>query len=249
MTPRAQKALTSSQVVVGYKMYIDLVRPLLSGQEVIATGMMGELQRCQLAIDRALAGSRVALISSGDVGVYGMAGLALEICQERGLRLGPLSGGPDVDLPLEVVPGVPALAAAAALLGAPLMHDFASVSLSDLMTPWEVIKKRVDAAAAADFVLVIYNPKSKKRDWQLAEVREILLHHRQPETPVGIVSRAMRAGQEVTVTNLGEMLKHPVDMQTIIIIGNSQTYQAGGHMITPRGYLAKYTLGDEKAEA
>lgn len=249
MTPRAQKALTSSQVVVGYKMYIDLVRPLLSGQEVIATGMMGELQRCQLAIDRALAGSRVALISSGDVGVYGMAGLALEICQERGLRLGPLSGGPDVDLPLEVVPGVPALAAAAALLGAPLMHDFASVSLSDLMTPWEVIKKRVDAAAAADFVLVIYNPKSKKRDWQLAKVREILLHHRQPETPVGIVSRAMRAGQEVTVTNLGEMLKHPVDMQTIIIIGNSQTYEAGGHMITPRGYLAKYTLGDEKAEA
>jgi precorrin-3B C17-methyltransferase len=249
LTPRAQKALTSSQVIVGYKMYVDLVRPLLSGQEVIATGMMGELQRCQLAIDRALAGSRVALISSGDVGVYGMAGLALEICQERGLRLGPLSGGPEVDLPLEVVPGVPALAAAAALLGAPLMHDFASVSLSDLMTPWEVIKKRVDAAAAADFVLVIYNPKSKKRDWQLAKVREILLHHRQPETPVGIVSRAMRAGQEVTVTNLGEMLKHPVDMQTIIIIGNSQTYQAGGHMITPRGYLAKYTLGDEKAEA
>jgi precorrin-3B C17-methyltransferase / cobalt-factor III methyltransferase len=221
-------------------MYVDLVRPLLDGQEVIATGMMGELQRCQLAVDRALAGAKVALISSGDVGVYGMAGLALEICQERGLRLGPLTGGPDVDLPLEVVPGIPALAAGAALLGAPLMHDFASVSLSDLMTPWEVIKKRIEAAAAADFVLVIYNPKSKKRDWQLAKVREILLLHRQPETPVGIVRRAMREGQEVRLTSLAEMLQHPVDMQTIIIIGNSQTYAAGGYMVTPRGYLAKY---------
>ena len=227
-------------------MYIDLVRPLLSNQEVIATGMMGELQRCQLAIDRALAGARVALISSGDVGIYGMAGLALEVCQERGIRLGPLSSGSEIDLPLEVVPGVPALAAAAALLGAPLMHDFASVSLSDLMTPWEVIKKRVEAAAAADFVLVIYNPKSKKRDWQLAKVQEILLHYRQPETPVGIVSRAMREGQEVRVTSLGEMLQHPVDMQTIIIIGNSQTYEAGGYMITPRGYLDKYTFGRGK---
>ena len=247
LTPRARKLLASSQVVVGYKMYVDLVRPLLSGQEVIATGMMGELQRCQLAIDRALAGARVALVSSGDVGVYGMAGLALEICQERGIRLGPLSGGPEVDLPLEVVPGVPALAAAAALLGAPLMHDFASVSLSDLMTPWEVIKKRMEAAAAADFVMVIYNPKSKKRDWQLGKVREILLHYRRPETPVGIVSRAMREGQDVRVTSLGEMLQHPVDMQTIIIIGNSQTYEAGGYMITPRGYLDKYTLGEEKS--
>ncbi len=159
-------------------MYVDLVQPLLSDQEVIATGMMGELQRCQLAIDRALAGAKVALVSSGDVGVYGMAGLALEICQERGLRLGPLSGGPEVDLPLEVIPGVPALAAAAALLGAPLMHDFVSVSLSDLLTPWEIIKKRLESAAAADFVIVIYNPKSKKRDWQLGAVREMVLQHR-----------------------------------------------------------------------
>jgi precorrin-3B C17-methyltransferase len=244
LTPRARAALAASQVVVGYKMYVDLVQPLLSGQEVVATGMMGELQRCQLAIDRALAGAKVALVSSGDVGVYGMAGLALEICRERGIRLGPLSGGPDIDLPLEVIPGVPALAAAAALLGAPLMHDFVSISLSDLLTPWEIIKKRVEAAAAADFVIVIYNPKSKKRDWQLGIVREMIMKHRGAETPVGIVSRAMREGQEVTITSLTEMLQHPVDMQTIIIIGNSQTYAAGGYMITPRGYLNKYDLDD-----
>jgi precorrin-3B C17-methyltransferase len=229
-------------VVVGYKMYIELVRPLLQGQEIVATGMMGELQRCQLAIDRALAGAKVALVSSGDVGIYGMAGLVLEICRERGLRLGPLEAGSEADLALEVIPGVPALAAAAALLGAPLMHDFASISLSDLLTPWEIIKKRVEAAAAADFVIVMYNPKSKKRDWQLGAVREMVVQHRRPETPVGIVSRAMREGQEVIITSLAEMLQHPVDMQTIIIIGNSQTYAAGGHMITPRGYLDKYEL-------
>ena len=248
LTPRALEALAASEVVVGYKMYVELVRPLLQGQEIVATGMMGELQRCQLAIDRALAGAKVALVSSGDVGIYGMAGLALEICRERGLRLGPLAAaGRMLDLPLEVIPGVPALAAAAALLGAPLMHDFVSISLSDLLTPWEIIKKRVEAAAAADFVIVMYNPKSKKRDWQLGAVREMVLQHRRPETPVGIVSRAMREGQEVIITSLAEMLQHPVDMQTIIIIGNSQTYASGGHMITPRGYLDKYDLDEKKS--
>jgi len=223
-------------------MYVDLVQPLLTGQEVIATGMMGEVQRCQLAIDRALAGARVALVSSGDVGIYGMAGLALEICRERGLHVGVLNGGPGVDLPLEVIPGVPALAAAAALLGAPLMHDFASISLSDLLTPWEVIHKRVEAAAAADFVIVLYNPKSKKRDWQLGKVRDLILGHRPATTPVGIVRRAMREGQEVVVTDLGNMLIYPVDMQTIVIIGNSRTSEVDGMIITPRGYLDKYDL-------
>jgi precorrin-3B C17-methyltransferase len=246
LTPRAREALAASEVVVGYKMYVDLVQPLLTGQEVMATGMMGELKRCQLAIDRALAGEKVALVSSGDVGVYGMAGLALELCRERGLRLGPLGSGPEVDLALEVVPGVPALSAAAALLGAPLMHDFVAISLSDLLTPWEVIQKRVEAAAAADFVIVIYNPKSKKRDWQLGTVREMILKHRGPKTPVGIVSRAMREGQEVIITSLAEMQQHPVDMQTLIIVGNSQTYAAGGYMITPRGYLDKYELAGGK---
>lgn len=228
---------------MGYKTYVDLIAPLLAGQEVLATGMLGEMQRCQMAIDRALAGESVALISSGDVGIYGMAGLVLEICQERQIRPGPRNGAAEVDLPLEIIPGVPALAAGAALLGAPLMHDFAAISLSDLLTPWEVIVKRVSAAAAADFVLVIYNPQSKKRHWQLGAVRDLILQHRQPQTPVGIVSRAMREGQTVTITTLAEMLQHPVDMQTIVLIGNSQTYAYGGYLVTPRGYLAKYEVG------
>ena len=127
------------------------------------------------------------------------------------------------------------------------MHDFVSISLSDLLTPWEIIKKRLESAAAADFVIVIYNPKSKKRDWQLGAVREMVLQHRGTKTPVGIVSRAMREGQEVIITSLEEMLQHPVDMQTIVIIGNSQTYATGGYMITPRGYLDKYDLKEEKS--
>ncbi len=235
--------MATSRVVVGYKTYVELIAPLLVGQEVLATGMLGEVQRCQLAIDRALAGDAVALISSGDVGIYGMAGLVLEICRERRLRPGPIAGGPEVDLPLEIIPGVPALAAGAALLGAPLMHDFAVISLSDLLTPWEVIEQRVGAAAAADFVLVLYNPKSKKRHWQLGAVRDLVLRHRPPETPVGIVSRAMRPGQTVTITTLADMLQSAVDMQTIVLIGNSQTYAYGDYLVTPRGYLAKYEMG------
>ncbi len=223
---------------MGYKTYVELVQPLLVDKEVVATGMMGEIERCQLAIDRALAGDRVALISSGDVGIYGMAGLALEICQHRGISLAP-PGETTAALTVEVIPGVPALAAAAALLGAPLMHDFVAISLSDLLTPWETITKRLHAAADADFVLVIYNPKSRKRDWQLAAVRDLVLQYRPPATPVGIVSRAARPGQQVILTTLADMLLHPVDMQTILIIGNSQTYAAQGLMITPRGYERK----------
>jgi precorrin-3B C17-methyltransferase len=169
-----------------------------------------------------------------------MAGLVLEMCAVQGLKVGPPEAGADVDLYLEMIPGVPALAAGAALLGAPLMHDFVVISLSDLLTPWETILKRLELAAQGDFVIVLYNPKSKKRDWQLGAVRDLLLGYKTPETPVGIVSRAMREGQEVVVTTLEEMLKHPVDMQTIVIVGNSQTFTYGPYMITPRGYLAKY---------
>ncbi len=235
-------------MVVGYRTYLELIVPFLSHQEVVATGMKGEVKRCQAAIDRARAGARVALVSSGDAGIYGMAGLVLEICAARELQIGPPEGAGEVDLHLEVIPGVPALAAAAALLGAPLMHDFAAISLSDLLTPWETIQKRVELAAQGDLVIVLYNPKSKKRDWQLAAVRELLLQVKDPATPVGIVSKAMREGQEVTVTTLGEMLQHPVDMQTVVVIGNSQTFAYGPYMITPRGYLAKYQVVDTKSE-
>lgn len=241
--PRAKEALTEAQVIVGYQTYIDLVRPLLDEQEVVATGMKAEVKRCQLALDQACAGQRVALVSSGDAGIYGMAGLVLEMCAAQGLKVGPPEGEADVDFHLEVIPGVPALAAGAALLGAPLMHDFVAISLSDLLTPWETIVKRLELVAQGDFVIVIYNPKSRKRDWQLGAVRDLLLNHKDPLTPVGIVSRAMRKGQEIVITTLQDLPNHPVDMQTIVIVGNSQTHAYGSYMITPRGYLTKY--GDQ----
>jgi precorrin-3B C17-methyltransferase len=240
LTPRAQGALAAAEVVVGYQTYIDLVWPLLNDQEVVATGMKAEVKRGQLALDRARAGQRVALVSSGDVGIYGMAGLILEMCAAQGLKVGPPEGEAEVDFHLEVIPGVPALAAGAALLGAPLMHDFVAISLSDLLTPWETIEKRLELAAQGDFVIVLYNPKSKKRDWQLGAVQELLLRFRDPATPVGIVSRAMRRGQAVTITTLDRLTENPVDMQTIVVVGNSQTHTYGPYMITPRGYRDKY---------
>jgi precorrin-3B C17-methyltransferase len=204
--------------------------------------MKAEVKRCQAALHRVLAGQQVALVSSGDAGVYGMAGLVLEMCAAQGLKVGPPGAGPGVDLYLEVIPGIPALAAGAALMGAPLMHDFAAISLSDLLTPWELIERRVTAAAQGDFVIVLYNPKSKKRDWQLKAVVELLLRHRDPGTPAGLVCQAMRPGQEVVLTTLRDLPEQPVDMQTIIIVGNSQTFRYGDYLVTPRGYLAKYQV-------
>jgi precorrin-3B C17-methyltransferase len=241
IVPRAQTALAEAQVIMGYQTYIELVRPLLNDQEVVSTGMKAEVKRCQLALDQACAGQKVALVSSGDAGIYGMAGLVLEMCAAQGLKVGPPEGEADVDFYLEVIPGVPALAAGAALLGAPLMHDFVAISLSDLLTPWETIVKRLELVAQGDFVIVLYNPKSKKRDWQLGVVRDLLMGHKDPLTPVGIVSRAMRKGQEIVITTLQDLLNHPVDMQTVVIVGNSKTHTYGPYMITPRGYLTKYS--------
>jgi precorrin-3B C17-methyltransferase len=178
-----------------------------------------------------------------------MAGLVLEMCAAQGLKVGPPEAAHEVDLYLEVIPGIPALAAGASLLGAPLMHDFAAISLSDLLTPWEVIQRRVEAAAQADFVIVLYNPKSKKRDWQLKAVVELLLRHREPSTPVGIVRQAMRPEENITLTTLKKLPEQEVDMQSIVFVGNSQTLQYGGYMITPRGYLAKYQVTDQKKPA
>jgi precorrin-3B C17-methyltransferase len=248
LAPRARAALEASQVVVGYQTYVDLIADLLTHQEVVATGMKAEVKRCQAAIDRIRAGQNVALVSSGDAGIYGMAGLVLEVCAAQGLRVGPADADREVDLYLEVIPGIPALAAGAALLGAPLMHDFASISLSDLLTPWEIIQRRVEAAAQGDFVIVLYNPKSKKRDWQLKSVVELLLKHRKPSTPVGLVGRAMRQGEEVVITTLEKLPDQPVDMQTIVLVGNSQSFQYGDYMVTPRGYLAKYQVAGQEQE-
>ena len=236
ITPAARKALENSEVVIGYRTYVDLIRPILGNQETVASSMRQELERVNLALDRALAGETVSLVSSGDAGIYGMAGLVLEVCRAKEIPVAPEPEG----LQITFVPGVPAFAAAGSLLGAPLMHDFAAISLSDLLTPWEIIEKRLRMAAEGDFVVAIYNPKSKKRDWQIGKAQEILLEHRQGATPVGIVSRATREGEEITITDLENMLSHPIDMQTVIIVGNSRTLTHGSLLVTPRGYLDKY---------
>ncbi len=224
----AVAAITSSNWVVGYTRYVDLVRPLVKEKNVFSTGMTHEVERCRKAIELALEGNIVSVISSGDSGVYGMAGLVFEIAFSDGIR----------DLKIEVVPGIPAFVGAAAILGAPLMHDFASISLSDLLTDWSKIEDRIEAAVKADFVMVLYNPKSSKRKEGLGRAMEIIKRHRGEATPVGIVRNATRTGQEVIVTSIGGFNEYydRVDMLSIIIVGNSQSYAGSGRIITPRGY-------------
>lgn len=234
MTFRAREALEASEVVIGYHSYIKLVEPLIAEKEVITSGMTQEVQRARLAIKLAQEGKTVAIIGSGDSGVYGMAGLVGEI-------LGRQGGEIDV----EMIPGIPAFVASAALLGAPVTGDFACISLSDYLVPWEEISHRLALAAQANFVIIIYNPRSKKRQRQLAEAWEIVRQHRSPTTPVGIVRNACREGQEVTITDLQHLLDHEIDMNTTIIIGNSSTFTFDGWMVTPRGYLKKYNLSAE----
>jgi precorrin-2 C(20)-methyltransferase len=235
LTFKAKAAIDDAQVIIGYRTYVELVKELIKGKEIFYTGMKEELDRARRAVDLAWSGKRVALISSGDAGIYGMAGPALECLKERGWTRG-------CGLEVEVVPGVTALSSCAALLGAPIAHDFCAVSLSDLLTPWEVIAKRIEAAAAADYVVVLYNPRSGRRTRHIVETREILLKHRSPGTPVGIVKGAGREGQRVVVTTLEEMLDHEIGMLTTIVIGSSTTFSWEKMMVTPRGYQSKYVL-------
>ena len=228
MTPRARKAIESAEVVVGYKTYIKLVDSIIGGKEIIDNGMMQEVERCQLAVKSAAEGKETVVISSGDSGIYGMAGLVLELVLQLPENERPEWGG--------VVAGISAVQASAAILGAPLMHDFAVISLSDLMTPWELIKKRAEAAASADFVIALYNPKSHKRVNHIEEIREIVMKYRSPETPVGIVSSASRDAEEKVISNLENFTKEDIHMFSLVIIGNSNTYVKDGYMITPRGY-------------
>jgi len=231
MTPAAGEALGAAEVIVGYQTYLDLIPEFLVGKEVIASQMMKEVDRCRKALDLAAEGKTVALVSGGDPGIYAMAGLVFEMAKEQGDAV-----------KIEVVAGIAALNACAARLGAPLMHDFAAISLSDLLTPWEKIEQRLEAAASADFVVAIYNPKSKKRAEHIVRAREILLKHRSPETPVGIVTAATRENERIVLTTLEKMLESEIDMQTTIIVGNSTTFAWQGFMVTPRGYAAKYAL-------
>jgi precorrin-3B C17-methyltransferase len=225
MTQEAIEALREAEIVVGYKTYTHLVKAFTSDKQVIKTGMCKEIERCQAAIDLAHAGHKVALISSGDAGIYGMAGLVLELVSQQ-----------QRELEVRLIPGMTASIAAAALLGAPLMHDFCHISLSDLLTPWPVIEKRIIAAGQADFVICFYNPRSRGREGHLARAFELLLAHKSPDTPVGVVKAAGRKKQEKWLTTLGSMDFEPVDMTSLVIVGNQATYVRDGLMITPRGY-------------
>lgn len=229
LTGLALERLKEADAVVGYKRYIDLVAPFIEGKEIHSRGMMQEVERCKIALELAATGRRVAVVSSGDSGIYGMAGLVLELALADKKELRP---------EVEVIPGVPAFVAAAALLGAPLMHDFASISLSDLLTPWEVIERRVEAAASADFVIALYNPKSKKRITGLQRALDIVGKYRPKSTPVGIVRNATREGESVVLTTLGAVSEQyeSIDMLTLLLVGSSTTRAEGGLMITPRGY-------------
>jgi len=231
MTQRAREAVEKADTVVGYTTYIKLVEGMLSGKDVVSTGMMKEAERCEQAVRLAGEGRIVALVSSGDSGIYGMAGLVLEIMQEKYPDLVPFG--------FEVIPGVPAVCSSAASLGAPLMHDFAVISLSDLLTPWELIVRRLEAAASADFVIALYNPRSKGRPGYLEQARDIIIKYRPGSTPVGIVKDSTREGERVIVSTLGEMPVEEVDMTTMVIVGNSQSRRFMDYVLTPRGYKGK----------
>ncbi|MDR0620835.1 MAG: precorrin-3B C(17)-methyltransferase [Deltaproteobacteria bacterium] len=237
LTGAAKKALAEASVVLGYKLYLEEARPFVrEGASLEGTPMTAEMARAEKALDLAGQNVSVAMVSGGDPGVYAMAGAVFEVAAARGLPLGPESGQYEIS----VITGTPAVTAAAALLGAPLTHDFCAISLSDRLTEWPTIEKRLDLASQAGFVMAIYNPKSRGRDWQLGRAVEILLKNLSPQTPVGLASRLGRAGQSTTLTTLEDLPKANVDMQTTVIVGNRTTFVYQGRMITPRGYLGKY---------
>ncbi|MEP9410140.1 MAG: precorrin-3B C(17)-methyltransferase [Candidatus Brocadia sp.] len=225
ISQRALDALKNSETIVGYKLYVDLIRDIIKNKQIIATAMRREVERVELAIQETLAGKTVSIISSGDPGVYGMAGLVLELISKK-----------NIHFPVEIISGIPAANAAASVLGAPLTHDYAVISLSDLLTPWEIIERRVKCAAEADFVIVLYNPKSSQRYWQIEKTANIVLQHKPPSTLVGIVKEVSREDESVIITTLDKITSYPIDMTTVIIIGNSTTFQYRNYMITKRGY-------------
>lgn len=224
MTGEAQAVLERCDVIIGYTVYVDLVREQFPGKEFLTTPMKQEAKRCRMAFELARQGKRTAMICSGDAGVYGMAGLMYEVGREF----------PDTEV--EIVAGITAAVGGAAVLGAPLTHDFAVISLSDLLTPWEKIEKRVRAAAMADFVICLYNPSSRKRHDYLEKVCAMMLEYKSPDTVCGIVKQIGRDGESSRILTLAELKNTEVDMFTTVFIGNEQTMELDGHMVTPRGY-------------
>ena len=243
MTFRAKRVIEESDTIVGYETYVNLVEDLIDGKDIHRYAMTQEVERAHQCIDLAKEGKIVSLVSSGDPGIYGMAGLIFEILAESGWN-------PQSDLQVELVPGVSALNSCASLIGSPLMTDFAVVSMSDLLVPWEIIVKRVEAAAQGDYVIVIYNPSSKKRIHQLQDTRKLLLKYRKPSTPVAIIKGAFRKSQTIVMTDLEHLEEHSdkLGMISTVIVGNSSTYNFKDLMINPRGYTSKYNLQEQKIQ-
>ena len=237
-TAAALAAIADAELVVGYATYIKLVRPLLEGKQVIKTGMTEEIGRARAAVEAARAGGKVALISSGDAGIYGMAGLVFEVLREIGWKRGE---SPQ----LRIVPGMTALSSCGSLVGAPLVHDFCAISLSDLLTPWSVITRRLEAAALGDFVVGLYNPASGRRQRQIVEAQAILRKQRSGDTPVALVKSAYRKLEKAVLSDLDHFLEYEIGMLTTVIVGSSQSYVFEGYMVTPRGYRNKYELDGE----
>ncbi|WP_420546338.1 precorrin-3B C(17)-methyltransferase [Nitrosopumilus sp.] len=240
MTFRAKEVISESDTIVGYETYVNLVQDLIEGKTIYRYAMTQEVERAHQCIDLAKSGKIVSLVSSGDPGIYGMAGLIYETLAETGWN--PTDG-----LSVEIIPGVSALNSCASIIGSPLMTDFAVVSMSDLLVPWEVIEKRVESAAQGDYVIVIYNPASKKRIHQLQDTRKILLKYRKPTTPVAIIKGAFRESETVVMTDLENLPNYSDELGMIstVIIGNSSTYTYKDLMINPRGYKSKYNLEEQ----
>lgn len=225
MTAKAIDVIEKADLITGYTTYVEMLKEFFPNKKYLSTPMMQEIKRCRMAVEEAQKAQTVAMVSSGDSGIYGMAGIIYQVAEEM-----------KADIEIETVPGVTAASAAASVLGAPLMHDFAVISLSDLMTPLDVIWKRIDCAGQGDMIVCLYNPKSKKRADYVERAAEILMKYRKAETPVGIVRHAGRREESSLITTLEELKNAEMDMFSVVLIGNSQTYVSKGRMITPRGY-------------
>ena len=225
MTAKCIDVIEKADIITGYTTYVEMLKEFFPDKTYLATPMMQEVKRCRMAVEEAMKDQTVAMVSSGDSGIYGMAGIIYQVAEEMG-----------ADIEIETVPGVTAASAAASVLGAPLMHDFAVISLSDLMTPLDLIMKRVDCAGQSDLIVCLYNSKSKKRTGYVEQAADILMKYISSGTPVGIVRNAGRKGEQSQITTLGELKNAEIDMFSVVLIGNSQTYVSRGRMITPRGY-------------
>jgi len=224
-TRRAEQAIAQSQVVVGYGRYLELIEDITAGKEIVTTGMTKEVERCKRALELAGQGNTVALVSSGDAGIYGMAGLAIELIHTDNL-----------DIHVEVVPGVTASSAAGARLGAPLMLDYACISLSDLLVPWKTVIKRLEGVASADLVVALYNPRSKKRIKHLDEAANIFCKYRPLSTPVGVATSVGTEDEKIVISDLEHFREEEIGMRSIVLVGNTTSRRMGNWLVTPRGY-------------